>query len=289
MPKPLLSALVIGCDQALTLDACLESLRGVQIFYGDGGSTDNSVDIALGHDAIIVDCKGMPGGLARNFMAKHCKSEYIIWLSPDDVLEPGGIDCIKTNLRRSRARALNVQIHEIDGTHWFWFPRIFKPSEKWYGRCHETLEEEVHDNTPVAITHMRGPWHDKPTDPRGIIKLLEMDLQDEPNNPRALYYLGRELFNAKEWAAAAGVFEQRVQVNGFLQETADAWMFLARCYGALNMTWESGLAAMGALAVNSNFGEAARFLSEIAALENRDQWAAMADRATNERVLVVRK
>jgi glycosyltransferase involved in cell wall biosynthesis len=91
-----LSFVVIGLNEAAHLPACLASihvahLEGLswEIIYADGGSTDESVEIAQAAGAQILDGPGRRRAATnRNRGAEQARGEFIQFLDGDMILDP---------------------------------------------------------------------------------------------------------------------------------------------------------------------------------------------------------
>lgn len=284
------SVVVVGKDQSLTLDACFASLRGAgELIYVDLGSEDHSCELARAHGAKVL--RGTAGGaIARNEAALSAKFDWALWLSPDDVLEEDGAGKIRAAIcEAENIDAFNLRILERNfPNHAFKFPRVFRTSCKWIGSTHEYLEAKNTVDLDVSVTHTRGPWHDKPSDPDAVMRALWSDLQADMKHPRWLYYYAREYFYRRDWITAAYWFEKRTQVVGYTPELADAYLYLARCYWLLNEGDKARAACALAVVVNVQFKEALLFMAEITAESNAPRWKEIADAATNKGVLFVR-
>jgi len=284
-----LTGIICGRDQGLTLEAAIRSLQGCDgVIYMDSGSQDASVPMAVGLGARVIVSKGDARN-PRNVAAEAAAEGWAIWISPDDVLLPGGVAAIRAAVATVRGGGINVTITErkFPG-HRFEYPRVFRTSARWRGRVHEYLDAPVWDSLPgVVVEHQRGPWHDKPTDPMAVRRALKAEMADDPGNPRWLYYLAREWYYAGEYGQASVFFERRVKMGGWAAETADAWLYLARCYRAIGRVADARAACLSALAINAEFAEAAAFMAEVAE-SGAGLWRTMASAASNAGVLFVR-
>jgi glycosyltransferase involved in cell wall biosynthesis len=279
-----LTAYVCGRDQGLTLERCFNSLKGVdELIYIDGGSKDSSVAIAKKHNAIVLKCKGKTASEQRGMAGAVSSNPYVMWLSPDDVLEKGGVKKINDKVATSTSDLISLVVK--DGICHFDFPRIAKREVKYIGRAHEYPEAKTIDTVNVSIEHKAGPWHLNPTDPDGVLKLLWQDMKEMPDNPRWVYYYAREWWNRGRLFDAIHWFEKRVEKVGFPAEMADAYLYLARCYTAIGNGEKARAACLSAISINANFKEAILFLIPMLLDSNKDQWQRMADAADNSNVL----
>lgn len=69
------------------------------------------------------------------------------------------------------------------------------------------------------------------------IKLLTKALEDEPNNPRTLFFLGQSNINLKKYEEAIKWYSKRIAVSPNLKDDEEAWYshyYIAKCYYSLN-------------------------------------------------------
>jgi glycosyltransferase involved in cell wall biosynthesis len=107
---------------------------------------------------------------------------------------------------------------------------------KWQYRVHEILvpREGMTEHLnwartdDIAIVH-QGQGHDTQGAARRNILLLEMDLEENPEDTRALFYLGNQYFALNEWDAAAQYYERSTTSNNAYQ-VWQTWLYLSMAY-----------------------------------------------------------
>jgi predicted O-methyltransferase YrrM/tetratricopeptide (TPR) repeat protein len=112
---------------------------------------------------------------------------------------------------------------------------------------HEVIQDEGNTNVVIpkdqciivdeCSNYMEGRTRDRKV--RDIV-LLEGMLEEDPDNPRHLYYLAQTYKCLEDWEKTAEYFQKRIDfpVEGFLQEKVDACFELARLYNfTLNRPW----------------------------------------------------
>lgn len=80
-----LSVIVITKNEALNIEACLESVRWAQeIVVVDGGSDDKTVELArkFTENVFVKSWEGY--GASKNFALEHCTCDWILWLDADE-------------------------------------------------------------------------------------------------------------------------------------------------------------------------------------------------------------
>lgn len=203
MGRPTLSCSLIVRDSAATLDRVLCSVREHvdQLVVCDTGSVDNTVDIAAKYaDNLLTFPWCDHFSAARNAALDACEGDWCLWLDSDDQLFGG------EHLRDLIAAAPDPVLmyllryetdHAPDGKvrHEFWRERVFRRgSAKWVGRAHEVLvpsgEGRYERHGDAWVVHH---GHNSPEQSLSRnIRLLQLDLGDDPTNTRTLFYLGRD-------------------------------------------------------------------------------------------------
>ena len=137
----------------------------------------------------------------------------------------------------------------ISGDSEYYSNRIIKTEAglRYMYTIHEVIQDEGNTNVVIpkdqcrlideCSTYMEGRTRDRKL--RDIV-LLEGMLEEDPDNPRHLYYLAQTYKCLENVEKAAEYFEKRVAFpkQGFLQEKVDACFELARLYNfTLNKPW----------------------------------------------------
>jgi glycosyltransferase involved in cell wall biosynthesis len=146
----LLSAAIIVRDEAELLDGCLASLHGLvdEIVVVDTGSKDESVEVALGHGA-IVGHEPWQGDFAtpRNRSLDLAGGEWILYVDADERVRAG--DDQERRRRIAAAvdhAALRVPLVPRVG----WTPYVeyrlwrHRPDVRFTGRMHESIVSSIH-------------------------------------------------------------------------------------------------------------------------------------------------
>lgn len=283
-----ITAIIVGRDQSLTLADAIRSVAPLPVVYFDAGSRDKSRQLAADLGAtVLTDDAVRGGGPTRNYAAAHAQTEYCLSLAPDDVLRPGSLDAIAAFLQSS-PRGGSLWIQEARSPHRHYATRIWRRDARWIGRAHEYLDTPPTDCAGAEIIHMRGPWHDRPSDPDGVIKSLCADLAEQPANPRWWFYLAREYHDHAAWSQAIPLFEHYVRISQFPAETADAWYMLGRCYWAIGRGDDARSAIAKAVMIVPEFREAWRAWSSFVHPHASAKFAAIAETCNNAGTLFAR-
>lgn len=245
-------ASLIVKNESANIRECLESIKEAdEIVILDTGSTDNTVEICREYtDKVFTDYKWNDDfSEARNESLSRCDADYVIIIDADEKL----ITPIK-------------QIKKLVNEYWFrkhfgiFFtvhmayeifesPRVFKnvpeiyyinPAHNvptWRGDA-DQLVQRMYRSTFVIES---GYSEAHKLDPDRTLRILQKTLAKDPNDTRAMYYLGREYINRKDIKEALKYFKQYKEIKLFDSmrwdnELADVLYLLALCY-ADNEVW----------------------------------------------------
>ena len=220
----------------------------------DTGSTDNTVEII--NDVL----KNKRGSLyeepfinfreSRNRALELAGTECVFNIMLDDTY------VLKNDLRTFLQFARGDDVVDSyslvieDGDTQYTSNRITKSSRglKYINIIHEIIQTK--NNLNVSIPYINGyindvfsPYMKERTNQRKQhdIELLEKMYEDDPDDPRALYYLGDSYICMKDWENAIKYFKQRVAhpKKGFKNEIQDSLYYIAVIsHFYLNVKWE---------------------------------------------------
>lgn len=122
----MLSVVVIGRDEAATLEDCLRSAREAldrvphELLYVDSRSRDESLDIARAQGAkcFRVRASDTTAGLARRVGSREARGEHLLFLDGDMRLEPGFVETALTVMETSHydgASGIRRDVYERGG------------------------------------------------------------------------------------------------------------------------------------------------------------------------------
>lgn len=87
---PAVSAIVITYNEEQNIGPCLESLKWCdELIVIDSESTDRTVEISRGFNAIVKSVKDLPYGEKRNAGIDMASSDWILWIDADERITPG--------------------------------------------------------------------------------------------------------------------------------------------------------------------------------------------------------
>ena len=153
------------------------------------------------------------------------------------------------NLVRGDQFATSYSGMILSGDSEYYSNRIIKTEAglRYMYTIHEVIQDEGNTNVVIpkdqcrfvdeCSTYMEGRTRDRKV---RDIALLEGMLEEDPDNPRHLYYLAQTYKCLEDWEKTAEYFEKRIAFpkEGFLQEKVDACFELARLYNfTLGKPW----------------------------------------------------
>lgn len=209
-----LSVCLVTRNHGPSLGRAIRSVAGLaaEVVVADTGSTDDTVDVAKQNNARVVSI-----GWADDFSAA-CNSaldaatgDWILWLNPDEEVEPAGVELMAEAVADPAAFAwqalVREQLRRDDpqyGTSG-WQIRLYRrdPAVRYRGRLHpafvqplDTLARDrglwIKATNAVIRRHayLSSPTPDKM---RWVVRLLEAELRDRPGQIGFTIELGRNL------------------------------------------------------------------------------------------------
>ena len=294
--KPTIECVMIVKNESEVLDRCLQSVRDAdKITIVDTGSEDNTIEIAKKYTPNVYNdftwCDSFQK--ARNHALSKATCDWVLSIDADEWCHD--FSKVRESVEKAHEKgylALDVALFAKNNGQLHYFPRLFKrdPAVWWEGDVHNHVSVRPDDTSTVEITYGYSPAHLK--DPNRAMRILQK-VVDETQNPREMFYLGREFWYRRWYEQCVQMLGRYVQKSGYLAEKADAFLIMAQCYWALGMGNDARDACAQCLVINANFKDAILFMAQIAGdgsgnaewQANADQWKRMAATATNERVL----
>ena len=235
--EPLISLCMIVRDNAKTLGPCLESIKPCvdEMIVVDTGSIDNTPVIAERLGARVFHSPWQDSfSTARNESLRHARGRWIFWMDSDDTITP-------ENGRKLRALAQHAadpsilgyvaQVHcpgpgpvgHLDVTivdH----VKLFRnrPDLRFTGRIHEQILPAIRAAggevawTDLFVTHS-GVDHSPSAQERKNerdLKLLNLELQEQPNHPFTLFNLGMTYADIEQFNWAIDSLQQSIRSSG---------------------------------------------------------------------------
>jgi len=178
---------------------------------------------------------------ARNDNFSRTKADWIIWLDADDTLDHPE----KLRTLVAQAADKNISGYYFKYRYAFdksgncvdehWKAQLLKndSSFKWMGPVHEDPIQQSPVNwimtDEVVRIHHSDPQRGKSSHDRNLA-ILEKWHQDDPNEPRAMFYLGRAYTAAKRYADAINILQQYLELSGWDDERYEARLLIGQAY-----------------------------------------------------------
>jgi (heptosyl)LPS beta-1,4-glucosyltransferase len=191
MTIPTLAAVLIVKNEALQLEACLQSVQGWvdEIIIVDSGSTDNTESIARSFNAkFIVNTDWQGFGQQRQWAQQHCNADWLFWIDADEVVTP---ELQKSIVKVVRANTPHT-VYRINRLSWV-FGRFIRHSG-WY-------PDRVVRLYPRALTQYNDALvHEHVIVPaKAVVKELRGDLLHYTYRS-VEHYLVKSAHYARAWA-----------------------------------------------------------------------------------------
>lgn len=280
---PSLSCYLIVRDAEDTLDRCLASVRPHvdELVIVDTGSTDGTCEIAARYADCLVGFEWCDNfAAARQFALERCAGDWCMWLDADDELiggehlrglvSGGPADRGMYLLRYVTDRAPSGEIRME-----FWRERVVRSgAARWAGRAHEVLVP----TGELGYERFAGAWvlHHGHGSPEGSlarnIRLLELDLADDPDNTRTQFYLGRDLVTSGDTERGRAVLDRYLESATWPDEAFIAAQLVGYCHRKAGRHLDAYRADLRLLAINPLWPQAYFALAEDSYYLGRWDW-----------------
>lgn len=222
------------------------------VFVLDTGSTDDTVKKLknLGAKVTIEVFNPWRFDKARNrsleLVPDDC--DVCVCTDLDEVIEPGWrekleeiwdpeTNCLSYNYNWSFDKygkpAVNFYIEKIHDRH----------NYLWYHPVHEVLKFTKEGSEIKKVTNEITVNHyPDNTKPRSqYLSLLELSVEEDPEDDRNMHYLGREYMFNQKWFEAINTFHKHLKLSKALwkPEKCASMRFMGRCYNELGYTEEA--------------------------------------------------
>ncbi len=271
----MISFCMIGKNEEKILDRCLSALLpyGYEIVFVDTGSTDFTREIASKYTDKVYDFQWINDfSAARNFSISKASNEYILPIDCDEIVTSFDIDETEKLIRSNpdkvgRLIRINEFVRDdnmVDSEELV--SRLF--SKKLYhyeGSIHEQIvridkEEVSHYSFPLRMLHS-GYDGDMEVRKRKTTRnrnLLELELQENPNDTYILYQLGKTYFMEADYSNALKYFDKvlSLDVNPALEYVSNC----VESYGYCLIYTKQYETALGLEGVYDEFASSADFV-----------------------------
>ncbi|MBD0381077.1 glycosyltransferase [Paenibacillus sedimenti] len=225
VPKVSIAAAILSFNEEMNIGRCIEALQDAvdEIVLIDS-STDKTESIAANYDKVKIVKIDWNDSFAdaRNKGLQHIQSDWVVWIDADEVLASEDKSSIKEVAGlfhgASPIPALHVwHLNQVRGSvqHDFSQTRMFpmRRGLRFWGRIHEQLgTQEGIFNKDIVRRSVKIRLHHNGYEPAVLqnrnkiernLRLLNMMIREEPNNPGHWLFYGRE--------SIAGGFKEQAQ------------------------------------------------------------------------------
>jgi len=242
--EPQVSVCLMTLNERETLPDCLDSLRGLadEIVVVDTGSTDGTVEYLQGRDDVTklihetVPETGIEDfSYYRNVGFANATKKYVMWIDACERVRDAV--AIKEQVVKGLSDGYYMMTHQppISYSRLKIAPREFAtfidPIHEYidaHGMKTSLIPEE---NGVERLNFKKVGREDSNTRNLRILrKLVESSSKDDPNRPRYLFYLARDLSESGQHEKAIEYFNERILMYGFWEERVAACVVLARIY-----------------------------------------------------------
>jgi len=229
-----LSVCMIVKNEEKNITDCLESIKDIadEIIVVDTGSEDKTKEVVLKYTSKIYDFEWIDDfSAARNFSLSKATGDFILWVDADDIVE--NPEDILPLLKQS------FDVHDfkiIYGNDTFHHARLFRNFRNIYfnGRVHEypvldSLFQSAgipshflaHQRvTKINVIHKTEKHSTEDRSERNY-RILKKELEEDPKNARALFYLGNSLKEMAQYDAAIETYRKYLEIATWVDER---WM-----------------------------------------------------------------
>lgn len=147
--KQTLSVIITTKNNEDTISQTLASVKGIadEIIVDDYGSTDNTLEILKTYNCTILDSHILPlekegYEASRNRCKAACKSDWVLWLHPDEQLKGDISKYLKTNIYEGYSFSHQILDNLVTKDFYFDSPaKLFRNKKEFsfYGLIHERL------------------------------------------------------------------------------------------------------------------------------------------------------
>ena len=228
--SPTIAVYAPAKNEEANVAAWAESAKDADlVVLTDTGSTDNTI-MAASEAGVDIVCSvaispwRFDDGFNAALAHVPANVDICIPLHLDERLQPGWRPSLERAwVKGARKFYFNYQ---WSPTVSFMHDRIHaRHGFRWIFPAHETLAGEAHHTLPteVSVLHQPDPAKDRGQDNR----LIELMLQENPKDPRALYYAGRQAYFLGNWVVARQRLDKYLEVANFDQERSEACLFMS--------------------------------------------------------------
>jgi glycosyltransferase involved in cell wall biosynthesis len=211
----------------------------------DTGSTDDTINVvkSMRMPGVIVEEPFVDFATTRNFMLDTCWTktdcDYLVLLDADMVLKVSPewewrkldnkdvYDMIQVseseyyNIRMLR-RTTSKDVRVVGSTHEYYH---VPPARQF---SHKLLPKRLVYIDDVGDGKAKADKYERDE------RLLRVEVENDPNNTRAVFYLANTLRDRRKYAEAIPFYERRASMGGWQAEVDYSLFMLSKCYAGLD-------------------------------------------------------
>lgn len=246
-----ISVYAITKNESKFVDRWMDSMQEAdEVVVLDTGSTDDTVEKlrARGAKVEVREFKPWRFDTSRNASMELCSPEadILVCTDLDEVLNKGWRGALEKAWLKAKAEGRDP----TTATYWYtWnftpdgkpdrrfiYEKVHKPGVcKWTHPVHEILSYDGRKET-VFVEGMELEHHpDNAKSRASYLPLLEMSVEEDPEDDRNMHYLGREYMFKGMWQKAVDTLQRHLNLPRakWRAERAASMRFMGRCYAAM--------------------------------------------------------
>ncbi len=216
-----------------------------EIYVLDTGSSDNTVSLLkeLGVNVTVKEINPWRFDVARNESLNLVPEDTDICVCTDldEVFESGWRKELEKNWKSDTTRARYNYNWKLDENNKplvnFYIEKIHKrQGYTWTHPVHEVLSyKDLYENKITINTITVNHYPDNKKSRSSYLPLLELSVQEDPNDDRNMHYLGREYMFYEKYEDAIKTLKKHLKLERatWKDERAASMRFIGRCYSRL--------------------------------------------------------
>ena len=223
----------------------VESMKEADAIYVlDTGSTDSTIKKLKEKNVNVKQKVITPWrfDIARNESLNLVPTDTDICVCTDldEVFEKGWRKELEKNWTKNTTRARYTYNWSLDNNNnpitTFYTEKIHSRNDyKWTHPVHEILETDKKENIITIDSIILNHYPDYNKSRKSYLPLLELSVQENPEDDRNMHYLGREYMYYGKWDQAIDTLIKHLDLKSatWKDERAASMRFISRCYIAL--------------------------------------------------------
>ncbi len=224
----------------------VESMKEAdEIYVLDTGSTDNTIKKLKENNVIVKQKIITPWrfDVARNESLNLVPTDTDICVCTDldEIFEKGWRKELEKNWTKNTTRARYTYNWSLDSNNipitTFYTEKIHSRNNyKWTHPVHEILETDKKENIITIDTIILNHYPDHNKSRKSYLPLLELSVQEDPEDDRNMYYLGREYMYYERWQDSIDTLKKHLSLKKatWKDERSASMRFISRCYKKLD-------------------------------------------------------